>query len=543
MFYKGRLRVAGDPGEGIPVDLSLDDVYVDLRADGEQLGRWRMDVVEAARLEGNDFRLLLDGEDMVFRAADPLGFAYNAVTTIEEISSRLKKRRRSLFRRKTGEPDLIRGVPLEEENLEPKPTSVSAERIKDLGSLLPPSGIVERPPPSDGLFEDFDVDVEEDIASVSFGTDAVVMPESRPAEPIVLDPSVFGSDESVEAFDGGLTDGAGPDPSREEPPVEATPFEAGLEPAPDDGGVFEMVVDEVEGDEVFDPADIAESPEIDVVTDLDPADDLQPDAAVASHDVSVGDGADASADDLSGGVMDVAGEVEPTEPEPMPELEPEPIEPEPMDVEPIDSVPMDAAVEGSHAGGEDLEAVDVVEVVEGDRHAGLVESGAEVLVEDHELAADVVQDAREPTGDDPIEASEEAVEPLESVDGAAPAEEDAEPETDEPEPLDAPPAEFDSMTSDTDAAQDADRPHIGVFDRLAREDEAVETDTATVAAPVAPPPPSIRGKRRLFGRSRGDQEHDHEYLESKTVGGITRRVCSVCGHVSFAGEDLYEGWK
>jgi hypothetical protein len=52
-----------------------------------------------------------------------------------------------------------------------------------------------------------------------------------------------------------------------------------------------------------------------------------------------------------------------------------------------------------------------------------------------------------------------------------------------------------------------------------------------------------KSKRRgIFRRQKGETAHDHDYQESRTVGGITRRVCSVCGHVSFAGEDLYEEW-
>ncbi len=517
MFYKGRLRVAGDPGEGIPVDLSLDDVYVDLRADGEQLGRWRMDVVEAARLEGNDFRLLLDGEDMIFRAADPLGFAYNAVTTIEEISSRLRKRRRSLFRRKTGEPDLIRGVPLEEEIQEPKPTSVSAERIKDLGSLLPPAGSVERPPLTDGLFEDFDVEVEEDIASVSFGTDAVVVPESQPAEPIVVDPSVFGNGQDVEAFDPGVADAAaaephptderaGAAPSHAEPVAEAVPFDPGLDSPPDVDhaeAALEMA-EEVEQDEVFDPADIAESPDVETRSDRGPAQEFPTHAAPsAEEEEAIGDDRESPPDGHSETPSAAA-----------------------------DVVPMDAEVERAFEVPGDVE--DVIEEVEASQQDVQVEAAE--LVEEHEPAEAV--DGVEPIG---AHDGDGEVEPIDSADAAVLTGAEAGPEDEEPEPLEEAPIEFETVASDDGAAEDGEVTHVGVFDRVTVEGDAEEADVDPVA--VAPPPPSVRPKRRLFGRSRGDQQHDHEYLESKTVGGITRRVCSVCGHVSFAGEDLYEEWK
>ena len=53
-----------------------------------------------------------------------------------------------------------------------------------------------------------------------------------------------------------------------------------------------------------------------------------------------------------------------------------------------------------------------------------------------------------------------------------------------------------------------------------------------------------KSRSSLFGRkkSREPEEHEHRYESSKTVGGITRRVCAICGHVSFAGEDVYQDW-
>ena len=55
---------------------------------------------------------------------------------------------------------------------------------------------------------------------------------------------------------------------------------------------------------------------------------------------------------------------------------------------------------------------------------------------------------------------------------------------------------------------------------------------------------SGRSRSSVFGRkkSREPEAHEHRYESSKTVGGITRRVCAICGHVSFAGEDVYQDW-
>ncbi len=53
-----------------------------------------------------------------------------------------------------------------------------------------------------------------------------------------------------------------------------------------------------------------------------------------------------------------------------------------------------------------------------------------------------------------------------------------------------------------------------------------------------------KARSSFFGRrkSKEPEPHDHIYESSKTVGGITRSVCSVCGHVSFSGEDVYQNW-
>lgn len=83
------------------------------------------------------------------------------------------------------------------------------------------------------------------------------------------------------------------------------------------------------------------------------------------------------------------------------------------------------------------------------------------------------------------------------------------------------------------------------------ESEAVEVPPAPQAAPApvvvpaptppAAPPPSGNGdgKKR---RRREKGGHQHHFEEHKTVGGITRFICKDCGHVSFQGEDVYQGW-
>ena len=429
MFYKGRLRVAGDDGDGIPVDLSLDDVYVDLRAaGGEELGRWRMDVVEVARLEGSDFQLVLDGEAMVFRASDPLGFAYNAVTTIEDISSRLRRRRRGLFRRKSDTPRIMRGAePERVDQSEPRPmTEVSAERLADLRSLLPPEEPVELPPAGDDLFAEFAVEIEEDVAAVSYSTE----------------------DTQIDA--GAATVDAGQVPQPDPEVEESVPFEpvgfdshesiAGGEMTSDD----QASVGAVEADEVV---------EMDLGTELE------------DEDMAV-----------EAGVPDATEVAEP---------------PVDLDEAPGQTPTIDAG--------------------------------------DGETLADATGDV---PGSTPEVVSDESAEELEA--GAVPLEESVD----------------ESVVSD----ESAEELEVGAVPLEGSVDESVVSDGSAEetepeparSAPIAPGA-STRAeasrKRRFFGRNRIDPEHDHQYDESRTVGGITRRVCAVCGHVSFAGEDLYEGWQ
>jgi hypothetical protein len=49
------------------------------------------------------------------------------------------------------------------------------------------------------------------------------------------------------------------------------------------------------------------------------------------------------------------------------------------------------------------------------------------------------------------------------------------------------------------------------------------------------------GKGRASRRRKPD-DHNHEYDIARTVGGLTRRICVHCGHVSFDSEDVYQGW-
>lgn len=88
------MKVPDDRGDGVAAELTIDDVFLVLTIEGEELGSWRVDEVQANRMYSDHFLLELAGEPVVFIADDALGFAYEGVRTIETLSGRLRKRRR-----------------------------------------------------------------------------------------------------------------------------------------------------------------------------------------------------------------------------------------------------------------------------------------------------------------------------------------------------------------------------------------------------------------------------------------------------------------
>lgn len=104
MEFRGRLKAPGDPGEGIAVELRLADVYLELGSAEEELGRWRLDEVVIERVAGDLFDLTLEGESLVFVAADALSFAYEGLAYADETRAKLKKRRR---RKKGRQPESL----------------------------------------------------------------------------------------------------------------------------------------------------------------------------------------------------------------------------------------------------------------------------------------------------------------------------------------------------------------------------------------------------------------------------------------------------
>ena len=446
MLFKGRLRLPSDPGEGIPIDLELEDVYLSLDSDGEDFGEWRLDTVEIKRLFSNQFSMLLDGEEMVFIADDALGFAYDGLSAIEDVQSRLSKRRvfkgRKPKKRKltvaTDAADEAEDEEIEEAPPEPTRPDIPMPEVVPFFPEKSPSF-------ADSVAESA---IEDDsIAPVAPRPIAPDRPADVPVEPVKApEPTPAAQDSPPTPQE------AAPTPSPSQPPPvspaaaqQPTPAVPAHEPA------------EAEEDDEFVIEEVAAYGYVPNMTSAVPTDQ--------------------------------ANEPEPTE--------------ETFEIEEAD-----VATGAVHRQVQPL----------GEPEPGSVQRAPEV----HPLGEPEPEPESKfeaPPAPEPEPEPEPAAATPEPVAPAAPATNDSgfgqwsSNGRSAPQPQPEP--------EDTDS--DPDRPQTQRSGRHER---------------------SSTKSRSLFGRkkSREPEAHEHRYESSKTVGGITRSVCAVCGHVSFAGEDVYQDW-
>ena len=462
MLFKGRLRLPSDPGEGIPIDLVLEDVFLSLESEGEDFGEWRMDAVEINRLFSNQFSMHLDGEEMVFIADDALGFAYDGLSTIEDVQSRLSKRRVFKGRKPKKKPRAGRSEP-EPDRLESE-ESTTPEPAPD----VPMPEVVPFFPESNPSFADSVAEsavVDESIAPVA----------PRPIEIAEAEPAPIAS----------------PPPASEPPPVAPEPPRDTAQPA---------ASDETAG--AVEPSPVVASEPVEAFED-DEDDEL------VIEDVS------------AYGYVPVA--TAPVDQRPV-ALEPEPSDDE-IEIE-----------EASPATGAVLREVHPLGELAPGAPSELHPLGSPVNPEE---PATVDQ---EPVADDSPAMSATEVGPLAELDEPIEG----------PAAVPLPPDGDSSFFAQWSSNGRADREPQ--FDEEPQPDEELQPDATAFAEETQSGPQTQKsgrharnsGKSRSarFGRkkSREPEAHEHVYESSKTVGGITRRVCAICGHVSFAGEDVYQDW-
>jgi hypothetical protein len=453
VWFKGRLRLPNDPGEGIPIDLEIEDVFLSLESEGEDFGEWRLDTVEINRLFSNQFAMQLDGEEMVFVADDALGFAYDGLSTIEDVKSRLSKRR--IFKGRKPKRRTVDGD-LEPEELEPDEISVP-----DVTPDVPVPEVVPFFPESRPSFAD------------SVAESAVVDESIAPVAP-----------KPIEIADAEPEPVKSPPPAAPEPVVQAAPPPA-PEPSPE---VEQPAASSETAPEVGSPADPAFVP-----ADSDEDDD---DEELVIEDVS------------AYGYVPVASA---------------PVEQRPALVE---SEPSDDEIEIE-------EAAPATGAVLREAHP-LGEPAA--AAEDHPVGQPVELDQQVPVADAPPMVPEPDVSPA-SAAVAPPVEQPSS----APRPPEVDSSFFAQWSSNGRAASEPELEPEPTPD--VEEEPQDDTDPQTKKS-GRHARSSGRSRSSVFGRkkSREPEAHDHSYESSKTVGGITRRVCAICGHVSFAGEDVYQDW-
>ena len=497
MDFRGHLRLPEDAGTGIPVLLRLDDIFVVISSGDDELGTWRADDVAIERIFSNQFAIELDGESMVFIAQDALGFAYDGISAIEDLQERLTKRR--VFKR---------------------------SKKKDKQADSEPASEPARPP-----------------AAAPVATPAVEVSEPAAAAPAVPEPE----EEPVLAF---------------EPTAIWSPPSAGVTPAA-------AQPDEVAPESLQPGEDPFEPPPADVrvsyprpATPPPAVEDFVPPDPAAADDVAT----EAPLAERPGRRSTRAPRiVEPTpEPAAHRDAPPEaPVEPAVEPAAPSHSIPADPT---------SME-------VEEPALAPAAEHEYELEIEEVAPAATGATWGDEATVE--VQPEEPEMEIEESVVPSAGAVDLFTPRVEGAQPIDtgieeSPSAEGRHLADDAESASamDAARPtEEPAAEEPDEEPAAVALPRSGAPAPrTAPPPPtdvpteeavasnghaasaedaagareSTKRERRhsLFGRSRDKKvlPHDHQYGAPKTICGLTRQVCEVCGHVTFSGEDVYQGW-
>lgn len=454
MLFKGRLRLPNDPGEGIPIDLELEDVFLSLESEGEDFGEWRLDTVEINRLFSNQFAMHLDGEEMVFIADDALGFAYDGLSAIEDVKSRLSKRR--VFKGRKPKKKTLAG----RSEPEPEPDEYEPEETPtpEVTPDVPMPEVVPFFPEPSPSFSD-------SVAESSVVDQSIAPTAPKPIE----------------------IDDAAPQPVEMPPPA----------PEPDVLSPPQVTPE---------PTPVTEQPAASVTREVEaPA----PPAADTFED---DDEEELVIEDVSAyGYVPVASVSV--------ERQPVVAEPEPSDD-------------------------DDIEIEEAAPATGAVLKEIHPLGEPEAPAAAEVRLLGEPSAPDRPAAAEPVTDASPPEPKPAPAAE-AGPSVGEPGRVPLPPDQtpnfFEQWSSNGQAAS---KPELEPEPAAAVPEEPQDRTGPQTQKSGRHARSSGKSRSSLLGRkkSREPEAHEHRYESSKTVGGITRRVCAICGHVSFAGEDVYQDW-
>lgn len=538
MQFRGQLKLPGQSTSGVSVDLRVDDIFLELHSNGEMLGRWRLDDVSVERVVSNEFNLIFDDERLLFLADDALAFAYEGLTTIEQVSAKLRKKRR----RSRGAGDSMRGLLRRlgadrsdsgQTPTAPPPPEVSAEQPSEEPVLNGP------PPPAPPPLAFLDAigrsatpaaessaaaisQVEEPTADDAAPAAAVTAepPATTPAAPVVVwDVEVPAVSYAVD-FETVTRRRS----SRTQPPAVAAGSDEGSDVATAQELVREPTPQAAASDQLPAPTEAPAE---------EPAAATQPQP---EEELPVGEPSGEETTPEEDAIPPAASEENPA-----PEASPSGDPPAPAELPrrtvaastpaPVSPAPSRTRTPSEEPPRRTMRTSDVPVVPAATAPAPELEEPQPPWV-----IPEVSDDAPLPLPPEPEVFVE--VEPP----AASPAQETEDPVGEEH------PRRHLSLVR----WEDADEPEAELaVGQVAPPAPATSTAPPPVPAPAAAPAgggehPEVDGNGRrkggllggLFGRSKPEQ-HTHQFRESRTVGGIIRRVCTVCGHVSFDGEDIY----
>ena len=116
MRYHGRIRIEETKGADLDVYVEVSDTHVRLMSGDEALGSWCLADVVAERVVANEFQIDLQGEVITFLADDQVNFAYGAVQAMAEGWARfhsmnvLSRKRAVASARRENEPSRLAEV-------------------------------------------------------------------------------------------------------------------------------------------------------------------------------------------------------------------------------------------------------------------------------------------------------------------------------------------------------------------------------------------------------------------------------------------------
>ena len=188
------------------VDLRVDGEVVIITQDSEEIGVWDVDDVDAERLNGHKFRLLLGGDEVIFHARDRLGFAYNGLNALSEAKKKREEQRNKWWFERLVDPEADR----------PSGSELVGKGLAKLSGLGPAIRSM--------FTRDGEVPADEPMPTAPAKLRAVADPEPEP--PVSQAPARPAGGPSALRGGSGVAPAPDPQPEPTEQPAERPPADA-----------------------------------------------------------------------------------------------------------------------------------------------------------------------------------------------------------------------------------------------------------------------------------------------------------------------------